>query len=421
MKGTMTHGRKKLAVLLFAAGFVAAWAAGQLRRSRDRAMVTNMMGQKQTVCVGRFLVDLPTATEFSLSGERIAGFEIDTVEESKAAFTDRVAAREAEIRAHDATDDRTGEGGMIDAHNLPVPSLFGRSFIYGRSRGYLMDGDRRIDMESVSVESHAHLKGLSFTLSATSVQEDRVKEAEALLARLQVRGENEIPSAPGFCIWRAVFAEPLPKHKSEWITLHVGLPGHPDVGMAFGSAASASTDSTLLERIEHTDAEARIIERLRVTKLRSGKRSINGIDGEEEIERVRELNFTTGYSFVRESQGSPDDLSQPYLLMNMETGTNPRPGGRPVKSSLDEDAALALWDYITLSIRRRPTRVIPSVHESKPVPFSDRDFLQSDNNLRVSSDVMSDKRELADRTRFKLQTTWSLAPNSIAKLVSTLP
>lgn len=284
-----------------------------------------------------------------------------------------------------------------------------------------MDGDRRIDMESVSVEAHAHLKGLSFTLSATSVQEDSVREAEALLARLQLRRENEIPNVSGLCVWRAIFADPLPKHKSEGITLHVGLPGHPDMGLAFDSLAGASTDSTLLERIAHTDSEAGLLELLSVAKLRSGKRNINGIDGEEEIERVRELNFTTGYSFMWESQGSADDLSQPYLTINMETGTNPRPGGRPVESSFHEDAALALWDGITSSIRRPKMKVIPNVRGSKPVAFSSWHCLQLDNTLCMSDEVMSDTRRFDEGTAFNQQSTWTSGSNSIAKLVSTLP
>jgi hypothetical protein len=312
-----------------------------------------MTENMKTVCVGRYLVDVPSGAEVSLSGERISGFAINAVEESEAAFRQRVAAREAEIVKRGADQNDDGEGGMIEAHDLRIPDMIGRSFVYGRSRGYMMNGDRRVDMESVSIEVHAHMGELSFSLSATSKQESSVKEAEALLARLQERGEDEIPSVPGFCIWRGVFAEPLPEHKNEHVILHLGLPGHPDMGLALSSTPSGQTGRSLLERVAETDAEATADEILRVTKLRSGKRSINGIDGEEVLERVRELNFTTGYSFMWEARGVEDDHFQPYLMLNMETGTNPRPGGKPVDSSLHEDAVLALWDSISSSIRLR--------------------------------------------------------------------
>lgn len=322
-----------------------------------------MTENMKTVCIGRYLVDVPSGAEVSLSGERISGFAINAVEESEAAFRQRIAAREAEIVKRGADQNGNGEGGMIEAHDLRIPDVIGRSFVYGRSRGYMMNGDRRVDMESVSIEVHAHMGELSFSLSATSKQKSSVKEAEALLARLQKRGEDEIPPVPGFCIWRGVFAEPLPEHKNEHVILHLGLPGHPDMGLALSSTPSGQTGRSLLERVAETDTEAPAEEMLRVTKLRLGKRNINGINGEEVLERVRELNFTTGYSFMWEARGIEDDHLQPYLMLNMETGTNPRPGGKPVDSSLHEDAVLALWDSISSSIRLRTVKPL-----AKPIP-----------------------------------------------------
>jgi hypothetical protein len=139
------------------------------------------------------------------------------------------------------------------------------------------------------------------------------------------------------------------------------------MGLAFDSIPGGHTDRSLLARVADTDAEASADEMLRVTKLRLGQRTINGIDGEEVLERVRELNFTTGYSFMWEVAGVKDDPLQPYLLLNMETGTNPRPGGTPVDSSLHEDAVLALWDSISSSIRLRRSDSPPQA-DPPPAP-----------------------------------------------------
>lgn len=327
-----------------------------------------MTEKMRTICVGRYLVDVPEHAEVSLSGEMIAGFTIDTVEETAAAFHARMAAREAEISALGADGKSGGDGGLVAARDLNVPGAVGRSFIYGRSRGYLMAGDRRIDMESVSVEAHAHIGGVTFTLAAKGTEEASAREAETLLARLRMRGEDEIPLTPGFCIWRGVFVEPLPEHTNEHIVFHLGLPGHPDMGLALSSIAGGNTDEGLLARVAATDAESSADELLRVTKLRTGKRSINGIDGEEVLERVRELNFTTGYGFMWEAAGVPDDLQRPSLLLNMETGTNPRPGGQPVDSSLHEDAVMALWDSISSSIRLRRSDAPPPADSPAPPP-----------------------------------------------------
>jgi hypothetical protein len=71
------------------------------------------------------------------------------------------------------------------------------------------------------------------------------------------------------------------------------------------------------------------------------------------LERVHELNFATTYGFVWEMQGVPDDPQQPFVSLELHGGISPRPGGKPVDTSLHEDAVLALWDSISSSIRLR--------------------------------------------------------------------
>jgi hypothetical protein len=351
------RGWQKLIVLVAALACAGTWAAGQVRSMRDRSEVAKMTEKMKTVCVGRLLIDVPAQAEITVSRERMAGFEIETIEEDDAAFRKRISAREEDIGVRRGEPDR--DGGIVEARDLRLPNMIGRVFIYGRSRGYVMEGDRRVDMESVSVEAHAHMNGLSFSLSATESSESRAKTAEELLARLRVRGEDEIPSVPGFCIWRAVFTDPLPSHKTEHISMHVGFPDHPDVALAFASVPGGNRSRSLLTRYADMDAEASADEMLRVSKLRSGERAINDLAGEEVLERVRELNFTTTYGFVWETQGVPDNPLQPFISLELHGGISPRPGGNPVDTSLHEDAVLALWESISSSIRLRKSDTPP--------------------------------------------------------------
>jgi len=328
-----------------------------------------MTEQMKTICVGRFLVDVPSQAEVSLSREMMDGFDIDTVEEDEATFRARVAAREAEIAAQGVTSVPKSAGGMVEARDLQVPGMVGRLFVHGRTRSYSMEGSRRVDDEWVSVEAHAHVNGVSFSLSMKYADMSDAHTAEALLARLRLRGHSEIPTVPGFCIGRAVFAEPLPPHKTEHIAMHVGFLDHPDVALALASLPGGDRERSLLTRFAEMDTESGADELLRVTKLRSGKRSINGIDGEEVLERIRELNFVTTYGFMWEAQGITGDLHHPFLSLELQGGINPRPSGRPIDTSLHEDAVLALWDRISSSIRLRPSGPPPSSAES-PQPLT---------------------------------------------------
>jgi hypothetical protein len=364
------RGWRELIILLAALVCAGCWAASQVRSMRDRSEVAKMTEKTKTVCVGRYLVDVPAQAEVGLSGAMLDGFEIAAVEESAAAFRERIAARESEIATHQADTDGDFEGGLVEARDLRIAGMIGRTLIYGRSRGYLMQGERRVYLESVSVETHAHINGFSFSLSAKSTEEASAREAEALLAQLKLRGEDEVPADPGFCVWRAVFAEPLPGHRNEHIVMHLGLPAHPDLALTLASLAGIHSGPGLLARTAQTDATTNADILLRMTKLREGKRSINSVDGEELLLRAREYNFTTTYGFNWESPGVTDDPMLPFLSLELRTGVNERPGGKPVDTSLHEDALLELWDSIASSIRLRksgpPPRSGPSSEPQGP-------------------------------------------------------
>ena len=378
-----------------------------------------MMDKKKTLCVGRLLIDVPRQAATRFSGEMIQGFEIVTVAETEQEFSDRVLARESEIAARPIGG--KVPGGLVDVSDLHVAGMVGRILLYGRDHSYGFENGRRVESEWVSVEAHAHSGGLSFTLSKTYSSEIDAQAAGELLARLRVRGENEIPTEPGFCIGRALFAEPLPKHDTAQITLHLGLPGHPDTGLFLVSVPGRGPGDALLERIARIDADASMDELMRVTKLRSGKRTINGFDGDEEIERVREINHTTGYSFMREVRGLADDLTRPFLSLSMETGTNPRPGGKPVGSSLHEDAALALWDAISSSIRLREAGTRLTTPEFKRRANFIQPGLQSDNAAYMQAEVMLSLPRIDDRRAPFRHSVLSSEPDSIVKPISTLP
>jgi hypothetical protein len=325
-----------------------------------------MTEQKRTICVGRYLVDVPAQSATSLSRERIAGFAVESVEEDETAFRERIAAREATIA--DNSDRATGvaPSGMVSARDLRVPGIIGRALVFGRRRIHAIKDGRRVDEELVSVEAHAHIGGVSFSLFKEIAGEADIDLASLLLARLQLREENEIPPVPGFCIEHAIFTEPLPLHRTEHAVLHLGLPGHPDLKLTFASMPGDASDHGLLARTAEVDADASAEELLRVSKLRSDKRRINGLEGEEVVERVREYNFTTGYAFNWETQGLPDDPLRPFLSLEMQTGISARPGGKPVDTSLHEDALLALWDSIASSIRLRRNEPPPGGPPPEP-------------------------------------------------------
>lgn len=115
------------------------------------------------------------------------------------------------------------------------------------------------------------------------------------------------------------------------------------------------------------------------------------------------------------------DPLRSFLTLNMETGTNPRPGGKPVDSSLHENAVVALWDSISSSIRLRGVGARSSASDSSPFADFSQACLQSDNTACMADEVMFDIPRLDYRTVLNRQSILSSDLDSIAKLASTLP
>jgi hypothetical protein len=91
-----------------------------------------------------------------------------------------------------------------------------------------------------------------------------------------------------------------------------------------------------------------------VSTLLKGERDINGLSGEELAFKVRETNFSTGYSFQWEMQGEESNVLRPFVSLELQTGTNPEAGGPPVQSTLSEASLGDLWHRMSSSLRLRP-------------------------------------------------------------------
>jgi hypothetical protein len=357
-----------LAVLM-----VVAFGAWAVPAARDKYEVAKMTETMKTVCVGRFLIDLPEKAEHSMRGAWIDGFDVWAFDESDAEFETRVKAREAKIRA---TPDYLGrDKNMEQVKEIRTANgLVGKVFVFGR---HITDGDagygedrEHYHYENVAVAGYVHLNGFSVNLTAKLYDPDHVMgNLTRLIEQLVPNPDNHIPAEPGFCMDRVFFRDPLTADQGERVTMFAGLPEHPDFAVVFDTTAGAKPDEYgLVARSQRSRDRRSLDERVRIRDLFSGKRDINGIPGEQVLTRFVELNFTWAYYFTWELHGTKDDVFRPLLTLEMETGITPRAGGPAVQSSLSESALLDLWDKISSSIRIRPTQAAKAATTAPPAP-----------------------------------------------------
>jgi len=308
----------------------------------------NVAAPMKTVRVGRFLIDVPANARVALGLGLVEGFEVARYDESHTAFAARLLKREAELAAK---SNMLGQKNIESIKEVQHLGFSGKVFVHGRYRGYGIEHGQRKYFETISVEGYAHKAGGTYSFVADTYDPERASVLPALLGQLADHAENDIPSEPGFCISGALLRDPSSPTRSESVAMSASLPGHPDLGIRFWTNSAATEGGSLLKRDE--DAMGPLT-RARTRVLRKGVRTINGHAGEEVAIKLTELNFATVFSFVWETPGSGDNVLIPHLVLELDTGMSPQAGGDPVQSSLDEDAALLLWNQISSSIRLRP-------------------------------------------------------------------
>jgi hypothetical protein len=340
---------------LAAALFLGAWVTSAVSSDRDRRAVAKMTGSTKTVCIGRFLIDLPAEAEVSLQRAFIGGFEIGAMAETESQFQRRVRARETDIRQTALNE--LGKENLEARSELTGPGLRGEAFVFGRWGTSWMEKDRRVQVDAVAIEGHVHnsAREVSFNLTAKNYDPARLGKLPILVSHLAERAAHEIPSAPGFCIERGLVTAAPAAEQNESVTMFAGLPGHPDLAIVLSTRAGAKRERGLLARSAAALARQPYFVRAAFTKLAEGERTISGLAGEELVMKVTEANLTTNFSFDWEYAGRPDDVNTPLLTLELQSGISPRTGAKPVQSSLSEAALSDLWNQISSSIRLRPS------------------------------------------------------------------
>ncbi|MGX4640322.1 T6SS immunity protein Tli4 family protein [Massilia sp. SYSU DXS3249] len=367
----------KLAKVLAAVtmtGVVATWAGAQIHDERqarqDRQQVSRVTAKMKTVCVGRFLIYLPDEAQVELTQGRIHGLEIAAFDEPVDEFKARLARREAEIRAR--PDRPGGDKNLEVARDIATESgLTGKLFVHGRT---VTEGTRargleleRYRYEGIAIEALVHGHGVSIDLSADDYRPDRVGNLIKLVSQAVPNPTNKPPTEPGFCIDRAFFRDPLRAAQHERVMMSARLPSHPDIDFSLILLAGAKPEEKgLHERNAESHGRLSLAEKARIASLRTGRRSIGGLVGDEVAQRFDEENESIVYSFWWEVNGTADNVFIPHLSFKMDTGKSSR---GPVPSSLSREAATALWDKISSSIRLRPAQP-PKPVAAEPQPTS---------------------------------------------------
>jgi len=305
----------------------------------------------KTLCVGRFLLDLPDNAIVSYRDASLSGWEISSWVEEDKEFSGRLISQEVQLRSEKNIKGWVSLENIKDVKNN---ELHGQIFVFNRNwLGGYENGKKTVD-QVVSIRAFVRSREVTYKFEAGIRWDADVEKLEKIIGQLRWRGEHEIPDQEGFCFHRGVLMEPLIAEQAEYTGIFLGLKEHPDLAIAFTTMAGIDPGKTLLQRDAENDTKQQNRNRFHV--LREGVRSLSSIPGEEVLERVDEPNDSSLQDFMWESLGKADDVYLPSLILELSTGHGQ--AGNPVNSSLSDAEALALWGKISSSLRRRPIGVL---------------------------------------------------------------
>lgn len=308
----------------------------------------------KTVCVGRFLIDVPNDAEVTYRGAMIAGWSIATYhDETDEQFVERIKKKEVELGA---TENEHGMPSLERTQQIDQNGVQGKIHVFGRE--WIRGLPNEKVAEDVRIDATIREKKKSFNLTIENGDDSDLTELVQLVSQFRARAENEIPTEAGYCFDGGFITEPITIKQSERTTMFVGLKGHPDVSIMLDMTAGIVTPKTLFERDDRNSVRLEYSSRFHT--FRRGSRPFLGNAGEEILERVHEEDGSYGHDFMWEPiHNNPGDLLTPLMSFELSTGHGSH--GKTVNSSLTDAEAIALWDKMLSSLRVRP------VHITKPV------------------------------------------------------
>jgi len=184
-----------------------------------------------------------------------------------------------------------------------------------------------------------------------------------LLKKFESRDMGKTPSQPGFCTENGFVHDPVSPLGYESATMFASLKGHPDVAIRFDTLVN---DDRIFESVLSRDAnnDVKRDHPMAFTTFQSRARTLNGIEGEEVLDKVKEANGTSAHIFMWASMGKKHDVFAPKITLELETGIG-RPGEQ-INSSLSDKEVLELWEQVSSSIRLRPTTAAPKTSDVQP-------------------------------------------------------
>ena len=357
--------RSKSFWLLIVAACAAVWGGSRAYQTHQineaKAMSEDLFKPEkpQPKCVGRMLLELPKGAQMLGSLYQYPGVN-QKIEESP-----NVTQAEFEKTVHEFEEHLRNTKHEKDPSLLKsvtaVPSQDGaKVFLHW---GYTFDAPL-VSITGLRWEAGVQYRFTSETdLDSVS---SGVDEMTKLLAGMRRLPQKEIPIEHGFCLNTAFIPDSLTGEWLEQAEASFDVKPYADVSFTIETTTNhVKPPDTLLDRLKTMPQRFPSFAKA-LSTIRSGKRTVGQLDGEEVLVSVTDDEGKKFFQFEWEVEGALKRNDPPNVHLQLRVGKR---HGQP---ELTQVQAMALWEYLLAHLRLRPTTELPKkVSEAPSAPLGE--------------------------------------------------
>jgi hypothetical protein len=294
----------------------------------------------KTVCVGRYLWDVPQQAEVGSFNQSVNGIQIERMPEetkSEGMYQLRLDQYEKELRKELA---QLKYSGIKEVRRLGTN---GKLFIY-----------RRDDINNDLLNAAAYiLVGTSIykmerTDFAIENLNERLQTLTRVAASIRPRSVDEIPRDPGLCIDGAFVAG---KGFADEISIPFKLPGYAGFTMSFSTKLGGEPEDNekLNARMTRSWSKAGFSNQINVHR----KASLH-VAGQAGNELIMSLEEHGGHYLNAEAEIWGNGSTTQSIGFSMENSTQDLVERIPYPKRLSDETAMVIWDAMLKTLRVRP-------------------------------------------------------------------
>jgi Tle cognate immunity protein 4 C-terminal domain/Tle cognate immunity protein 4 N-terminal domain len=300
---------------------------------------------KKTVCLGRYLIDLPSDAALK-AGFTYAGGLIETRRNvTQSMFEKLVSNRESSLKS---TPHKLGGSLLVGRTDLDARKILLQSWVDATTTQNIHKNETFIYLQDKLTLF------LRNTESDAIAQPRTIERAKIIASDYRYRDENEIPTGVGFCINSGFLASKAPNR--EKYSAAIDLKQFPSVSMSVDSYVTGTPTEGLIERSNSAIASMSAPVLAGMTILRKAARNIGPVKGEEVLIRGNE-GSKRSYEFNWKSEGQTNSVEFPAMSIRLATADKKKDGSVIDAPFKTDKEALELWDSLLNTLRLRPGAV----------------------------------------------------------------